>query len=182
MEETMRSFLDILLRRPANGEEGIDGAPGAPVEESPLPGGWRPFAEAREFARGLGLRSRAEWTAYVKGRLPGKGRLPDDVPACPNVDYMLGGFAGFEDWLGVAEEAERADEHRAATEARDESGESPAPRTHDLAFYQALADVADTEILLFRIGEDRYVRAEAYDRAAHGGEPVFHRVEPAARV
>jgi hypothetical protein len=178
----MKNPLSFLFRRPTSDASATGGAACSTVAASILPGGWRPFAEAREFARGLGLRSRSEWTAYVKGRLPGKGRLPEDVPACPNVDYVLDGFAGFEDWLGVGEEIECADERCAATEARDEAGECPAPGTHDLAFYQALADVADTEILLFRLGKDRYVRAEAYDRAAHGGEPMFHRVEPAARV
>ncbi len=37
---------------------------------------WRPFEEARKFARNLGLNSYGEWRNYCRGWLPDKGTLP----------------------------------------------------------------------------------------------------------
>src|SRR4030042_3341444 len=34
---------------------------------------WRPFEEAREFVRGVGLRNHAEWRKYCEGQLSEKG-------------------------------------------------------------------------------------------------------------
>ena len=42
---------------------------------------WRPFEEARDFVHQLKLKSRAEWVAFCKGKMPYKGRLPADIPA-----------------------------------------------------------------------------------------------------
>jgi hypothetical protein len=39
---------------------------------------WRPFAEAREFARALNLKGHKEWEDYCKS-----GNKPDDIPATP---------------------------------------------------------------------------------------------------
>ena len=50
-------------------------------------GNWRPFEEARAFARGLGLKSRAEWDDYCKS-----GRSPSDIPRKPNEVYAAGGL------------------------------------------------------------------------------------------
>lgn len=60
---------------------------------------WRPFAQARAFARSLGLRSAAEWKAYAAGRRPGLPWKPVDVPASPAVAYEEAGWAGWADWL-----------------------------------------------------------------------------------
>jgi len=62
---------------------------------------WRPFAEAREFARGLGLRRSIEWERYCKGEITGLEPLPDDVPRQPNRIYRTRGWNGFGDWLGT---------------------------------------------------------------------------------
>ena len=43
---------------------------------------WRPFAEARDYARALGLRNGAEWSAHCKS-----GNLPPDIPADPAKVY-----------------------------------------------------------------------------------------------
>ncbi|MCU0728365.1 MAG: hypothetical protein MUE73_21700 [Planctomycetes bacterium] len=61
---------------------------------------WRPFAEAREFARSLGLRGSLEWQAYVKGDRPDLPPLPPDIPRDPRDAYVLTGFVGMADWLG----------------------------------------------------------------------------------
>jgi len=41
-------------------------------------GEWRPFKEAREFVRSLGLKGYDEWYEYCKS-----GNKPDDIPAKP---------------------------------------------------------------------------------------------------
>lgn len=58
---------------------------------------YRPFDEARTFARTLGLRSEAEWRAYRKS-----GRRPNDIPSNPNAVYKDKGWNGMTDWLGTA--------------------------------------------------------------------------------
>jgi hypothetical protein len=55
----------------------------------------RPFAEAREFARSLGLNTRDEWVAHVA-----EGSLPRDVPKWPQNIYKGQGWISWEDWLG----------------------------------------------------------------------------------
>lgn len=55
----------------------------------------RPFAEAREFARSLGLTSQKEWTDWCAA---GK---PKDIPVCPNVTYP-DEFVDIADWLGYS--------------------------------------------------------------------------------
>jgi len=56
---------------------------------------WRPFEEARRFARGLGLKSPGEWFEYRKS-----GQRPPDIPSAPNVVYKDAGWIGWRDWLG----------------------------------------------------------------------------------
>jgi len=65
----------------------------------PAPRRWRPFAEARRFARSLGLRGLAEWRAWYRGELPEKEPRPDDVPTNPNRTYE-GEWRSWADWLG----------------------------------------------------------------------------------
>ena len=62
---------------------------------------YRPFEEAREYVRGLGLKSADEWFRYSKGELPEKGILPNDIPANPNQAYKAQGWESFGDWLGT---------------------------------------------------------------------------------
>jgi Phage-integrase repeat unit len=58
--------------------------------------GWRPFVEARAFARSLGLKSEAEWREYTKS-----GQKPDDIPVSPIFAYKDAGWKGYPDWLGT---------------------------------------------------------------------------------
>lgn len=75
---------------------------------------WRPFEEAREWARGLGLKSGAEWSALYKNR-----KLPEDIPTNPNRYYRHDGWAGMGDWLGTGRVANRRRKFRAFAEARE---------------------------------------------------------------
>ena len=61
---------------------------------------FRPFAQARAFARRIGLISAAEWQAFAAGKLSAKGQRPPDVPSNPNVFYAGEGWSGFGDWIG----------------------------------------------------------------------------------
>lgn len=62
---------------------------------------YRDFTDARRFARGLGLRSKAEWKEFCRGEAPEKGALPCDIPANPQQTYTNKGWAGFGDRLGT---------------------------------------------------------------------------------
>jgi superfamily II DNA or RNA helicase len=57
---------------------------------------WRPFIPAREFVRGLGLKSRAEWKAYYQS-----DRRPPDIPTNPNAVYAQEGWISMGNWLGT---------------------------------------------------------------------------------
>jgi len=56
---------------------------------------FRPFAEAREFARALGLKNQEEWAVYAKS-----AARPSNIPASPRGTYGAE-FKGFGDWLGT---------------------------------------------------------------------------------
>jgi hypothetical protein len=75
---------------------------------------WRKFEDARTFARSLGLKSRAEWGAYVTS-----GKKPTDIPAYPNQTYAEVGWAGMGDWLGTGTIASNLREYRSFKKARD---------------------------------------------------------------
>jgi hypothetical protein len=63
-------------------------------------GGWRPFKEAREYARKLYLKHRDEWMELAKKRNSGtKNKIPDDIPAYP--DNVYDEWIGWWDWLGT---------------------------------------------------------------------------------
>jgi len=57
---------------------------------------FRPFHEAREFARSLKLTGRREWSEFSQS-----GARPADVPSSPGDTYCDQGWAGFDDWLGT---------------------------------------------------------------------------------
>lgn len=62
---------------------------------------YRPFSEARTFARSLGLKSETEWRDFRKGNFPEKGNRPLDIPTNPNITYAGKGWNGMGDWLGT---------------------------------------------------------------------------------
>ncbi|MDD2733125.1 MAG: DEAD/DEAH box helicase family protein [Desulfuromonadaceae bacterium] len=60
---------------------------------------WRPFEEAREFARGLGLNNAKEWYIYCKNSTHLK-KLPEDIPVAVDRIYIGHGWTSWGDWLG----------------------------------------------------------------------------------
>ena len=62
------------------------------------PSPFRPFGDARRFARSLNLRSTAQWREYCKS-----GDKPKDIPTDPRKVYLNKGWVGFSDWLGKPE-------------------------------------------------------------------------------
>ncbi len=61
------------------------------------------FSEATAFVRSLGLKSQKEWNDYCRGRLPEKGRLPENIPAAPRHFYKKKGWTSWGDWLGTSQ-------------------------------------------------------------------------------
>lgn len=56
---------------------------------------WRPFIDARNFARSLNFRTNAKWRDYSVG-----GNRPSDIPAKPDIVYRESGWIDWADWLG----------------------------------------------------------------------------------
>jgi superfamily II DNA or RNA helicase len=71
---------------------------------------WRPFEEARAFARSLGLKSYEEWRKFARS-----SKKPPDIPIGPHGVYADAGWAGWPDWLG---NGKRLGEWRPFEEAR----------------------------------------------------------------
>jgi hypothetical protein len=80
---------------------------------------YRPFQQARAFARSLNFNSRAEWQKFCKGQMPEKGALPSDIPASPDRTYKGNGWNGDGDWFGTGRTATRLRKYRPFKEARD---------------------------------------------------------------
>jgi superfamily II DNA or RNA helicase len=76
-----------------------------------VPGQHRSFKKAREFVRGLGLKSGTEWKAYCQS-----GRKPADIPNAPQAVYANDGWSGIDDWLGTGKV--RPDQYRSFGRAR----------------------------------------------------------------
>ena len=70
---------------------------------------YRPFEEAREFVRTLGLKNRKEWYEYSKS-----GKRPKDIHSSPYQIYKGKGWNGWRDFLGI-----RKREYRQFEEARE---------------------------------------------------------------
>jgi hypothetical protein len=79
---------------------------------------WRPFAEARSWVRGLGLRSASEWKEFCAGRLAGKPPMPSDIPTTPASVYRDEGWISLGDWLGTGVIAPQLRTYRPFAEAR----------------------------------------------------------------
>lgn len=62
---------------------------------------WRPFEEARAFARSLALRNQDDWKSYYKGYLSRMYKKPVDIPAAPNEVYKYNGWKSWVDWLWI---------------------------------------------------------------------------------
>jgi hypothetical protein len=80
---------------------------------------FRPFEEARAFARSLELKSGDDWHKFCRGQLPENGLRPADIPANPRQAYAKSGWLGMGDWLGTGTIATRETVYRPFEEARD---------------------------------------------------------------
>ncbi len=69
---------------------------------------YRPFTEARAWARGLGLRDVKEWTHYGARGLQGKPPKPLDIPSQPSQVYREAGWVSWNDWLGNERSSRRS--------------------------------------------------------------------------
>jgi len=79
---------------------------------------YRPFLDARAFARKLKLKSQTEWVAFCKGEMPNKGHLPTDIPNAINIVYASKGWKNWGDWLGTRTIAPNLREYRPFLAAR----------------------------------------------------------------
>lgn len=59
---------------------------------------YRPFEEAREFVRKLGLTSTEKWLEYCKGSMSHLPKKPDDIPTNAARKYLNKGWAGMDDF------------------------------------------------------------------------------------
>ena len=57
---------------------------------------WMPFEEAREFVRGLGLKSQNEWRKYLQSN-----NKPFNLTSKPERVYKNKGWISFRDWIGT---------------------------------------------------------------------------------
>ena len=79
---------------------------------------YKPFNEARKFARSLGLKSQKGWFLYVKVEMKGKPNKPNDIPSNPNNTFTDNGWKSWGDWLGTGRLATNLKEYRPFKEAR----------------------------------------------------------------
>ena len=62
---------------------------------------WRPFEDAREFARRLNMKGQKEWRVFSIDGTPKHGKRPADIPSNPSYIYANQGWNGYGDWLGT---------------------------------------------------------------------------------
>lgn len=74
---------------------------------------WRPFEEAREYARSLGYRNNTQWRVFANS-----DEKPADIPFNPDQVYVGDGWADWGDWLGTGNVHRGLIEYRSFTEAR----------------------------------------------------------------
>lgn len=79
---------------------------------------WRPFEEARSFARGLGFKTNRQWADYCQNSLAGKPLLPLDIPKAPWWGYRDSGWVSVGDWLGTGKIADQLREYRPYSDAQ----------------------------------------------------------------
>ena len=83
------------------------------VWESVGKANWRRFEDARDYVRGLGLKSVYQWYEFSPS-----GKRPNDIPSNPNQIYAMDGWAGYSDWLGAQVAPGHLRQHRQFEEAR----------------------------------------------------------------
>jgi superfamily II DNA or RNA helicase len=61
---------------------------------------WRPFEEARAWARSQGFKTWSEWLAFCAGKRKDLGIRPADIPSNPDKNYKNSGWVSISDWIG----------------------------------------------------------------------------------
>ena len=74
---------------------------------------YRPFKQARKYARSLNLKNGKEWKEHTKS-----SGFPDDIPVAPPSVYRDKGWIGWGDWLGTGYIAVFRRKYRSFTKAR----------------------------------------------------------------
>jgi superfamily II DNA or RNA helicase len=74
---------------------------------------WRPFGEARDYARSLRIKSNIEWREHCSS-----GKKPADIPASPHLIYEGKGWVSYGDWIGTGYVAHHLRRFRSFKEAR----------------------------------------------------------------
>ena len=75
---------------------------------------FRPFKDARDFVRSLGLKGDRAWRNYCTS-----GNKPDDIPSAPERIYKNKGYLDLGDWLGTGTIAPKNMSFRPFKEARE---------------------------------------------------------------
>ena len=83
------------------------------VWESAGRANWRKFKDARDYVRGLRLKSSTEWVDFTNS-----DQKPNDIPTNPNLVYANDGWAGYGDRLGTGTVATYLRQYRAFKKAR----------------------------------------------------------------
>jgi predicted helicase len=78
---------------------------------------WRPFEDARQFVRSLGLKRANQWFDYCLGKLPNLPKKPIDIPRNARRTYREK-WLGFGDWLGTGKIANQDREYLDYNKAR----------------------------------------------------------------
>jgi superfamily II DNA or RNA helicase len=79
---------------------------------------WRPFEEARTFAKSLSLSGQVEWKRFCTGQASTSIRRPHDIPTAPDRVYRSLGWSGWGDWLGTGNTKISSREYRSFEAAR----------------------------------------------------------------
>jgi len=74
---------------------------------------FRPFVEARKFARSLKLKTWGEWKAFCKS-----GKKPEDIPANPRIGRYEKEWISGGDWLGTDYVANQKRKYRSYNDAK----------------------------------------------------------------
>lgn len=62
---------------------------------------FKSYSAACKFVKSLNLKNHSEWIQYTKGKIPGKPKLPNDIPASPYKAYKHKGWKSLGEWLGT---------------------------------------------------------------------------------
>lgn len=73
---------------------------------------YRPFHQARAYARSLGLANLDEWQEFCQARSGNRRVLPPDIPAAPHHVYAGRGWVTYGDWLGTGRVHASKDQYR----------------------------------------------------------------------